>query len=197
MGADKAYDTRDFVDTLRAYGVRPHVAQNVNRPGGSTIDGRTARHESYAVSQRKRPLIEKTFGWMKQTGGMRKTKLRRFNNFHRNRPLMRNSNRRWFSPGPAAAGIHRPLCTALHETSPLAPLLKEVTFRWRRPTRSPMDRREATSAGEIVRRAGRFPDKAYQGLKRHLKNGKYAARGNILATDRWLYDRIGSRLQPQ
>lgn len=28
------------------------------------------------MSQRKRPLIEKAFGWMKQTGGMRKTKLR-------------------------------------------------------------------------------------------------------------------------
>jgi Transposase DDE domain len=28
------------------------------------------------VSQRKRPLIEKAFGWMKQTGGIRKTKLR-------------------------------------------------------------------------------------------------------------------------
>jgi transposase len=76
VGADKAYDTRDFVDTLRAYGVRPHVTQNVNRPGGSAIDRRTARHESYTVSQRKRPLIEKAFGWMKQTGGMRKTKLR-------------------------------------------------------------------------------------------------------------------------
>jgi len=52
-----------------------HVAQNVNR-GGSVIDGRTTRHESYQVSQRKRPLIEKAFGWMKQTAGMRKTKLR-------------------------------------------------------------------------------------------------------------------------
>jgi hypothetical protein len=28
------------------------------------------------VSQGKRPLIEKVFGWMKQTGGLRKTKLR-------------------------------------------------------------------------------------------------------------------------
>src|SRR5499425_546040 len=54
VGADKAYDTRDFVDTLRAYGVRPHVSQNVNRPGGSAIGRRTARHESYKVSQRKR-----------------------------------------------------------------------------------------------------------------------------------------------
>jgi transposase len=76
VGADKAYDTHDFVSTLRTYGVRPHVAQNLNRSGGSAIDQRTARHESYQMSQRKRPLIEKAFGWMKQTGSMRKTKLR-------------------------------------------------------------------------------------------------------------------------
>jgi transposase len=76
VGADKAYDTQDFVCTARAMNIRPHVAQNINRPGGSAIDGRTTRHESYAVSQRKRPLIEKVFGWMKQTGGIRKTKLR-------------------------------------------------------------------------------------------------------------------------
>ena len=76
VGADKAYDTRDFVGTLRAMGVRPHVTQNVTRSGGSAIDGRTTQHQSYEVSQKKRPLIEKAFGWMKQTGGMRKTKLR-------------------------------------------------------------------------------------------------------------------------
>jgi transposase len=76
VGADKAYDTHDFVQTVREMDVRPHVAQNVNRSGGSAIDGRTTRHESYQVSQRRRPLIEKAFGWMKQTGGMRKTKLR-------------------------------------------------------------------------------------------------------------------------
>lgn len=76
VGADKAYDTRDFVNTVRDLGIRPHVAQNTMRSGGSAIDGRTSRHESYAVSQSKRPLIEKAFGWMKQTGGMRKTKLR-------------------------------------------------------------------------------------------------------------------------
>ena len=76
VGADKAYDTFDLVSTLRAYGVRTHVAQNLKRAGGSAIDERTSRHDSYRVSQRKRPLIEKAFGWMKQTGGMRKTKLR-------------------------------------------------------------------------------------------------------------------------
>jgi transposase len=76
LGADKAYDTRGFVETVREMDCRPHVAQNMTRTGGSAIDGRTTRHESYQVSQRKRPLIEKAFGWMKQTGGIRKTKLR-------------------------------------------------------------------------------------------------------------------------
>jgi len=76
VGADKAYDTRDFVQTVREMHIRPHVAQNSNRAGGSAIDGRTTRHTTYRVSQSKRPLIEKAFGWMKQTGGMRTTKLR-------------------------------------------------------------------------------------------------------------------------
>jgi len=76
VGADKAYDTWDFVNTARKMEIRPHVAQNVKRAGGSAIDARTTRHASYAVSQGKRPLIEKAFGWMKQTGGVRKTKLR-------------------------------------------------------------------------------------------------------------------------
>lgn len=76
VGADKAYDTRDFIKTVREMDIRPHVTQNTKRSGGSAIDGRTTRHSSYAISQHKRPLIEKVFGWMKQTGGIRKTKLR-------------------------------------------------------------------------------------------------------------------------
>lgn len=76
VGADKAYDTRDFVRTTRELEIRPHVAQNLKRSGGSAIDARTTRLEGYQMSQHKRPLIEKAFGWMKQTGGMRKTKLR-------------------------------------------------------------------------------------------------------------------------
>jgi len=76
VGADKAYDTHDFVQTVGEMGFRPHVSQNINRPGGSAIDARTARHKGYELSQKKRPLIEKAFGWMKQTAGMRKTKLR-------------------------------------------------------------------------------------------------------------------------
>ena len=42
----------------------------------SAIDRRTTRHPGYHVSQRRRPLIEKVFGWLKQVGGLRKVKLR-------------------------------------------------------------------------------------------------------------------------
>lgn len=76
LGADKAYDTRDCVAAMRRAGVTPHVAQNRNRKGGSTIDGRTTRHAGYAVSQRIRKRVEEIFGWMKTVGGFRKTRYR-------------------------------------------------------------------------------------------------------------------------
>ena len=76
LGADKGYDTRDFVQLMREMDVRPHVTQNGNRPGGSAIDTRTTRHAGYEISQKKRPLIERVFGWMKAVGPMRKVKLR-------------------------------------------------------------------------------------------------------------------------
>jgi len=75
VATDKGYDSRDFVDTIRAMNVRAHVTQN-NIHRRSAIDGRTTRHWSYAISQQKRPLIERTFGWMKAIAGMRKVKLR-------------------------------------------------------------------------------------------------------------------------
>ena len=75
LGADKAYDTEDFVNELRSMKVRPHVAQNTNGRR-SAIDGRTTRHASYAASQRTRKRIEEGFGWIKTVAGMRKTRLR-------------------------------------------------------------------------------------------------------------------------
>ena len=42
VGADKAYGTRDFIESVRAMEIRPHVAPNVKRAGGSAIDARTA-----------------------------------------------------------------------------------------------------------------------------------------------------------
>jgi len=71
VGADKAYDTRGFVQACRELNVTPHVAQNTKRSGGSAIDGRTTRHPGYAVSQRKRKCIEQCFGWGKLIGPMR------------------------------------------------------------------------------------------------------------------------------
>ena len=76
VGADKAYDTRDFVKLLREMDVRPHMTQNVNRAGGSAVDALTTRHVSYQISQQRRPRIERVFGWMKAVGGIRKVKLR-------------------------------------------------------------------------------------------------------------------------
>lgn len=75
LGADKAYDTLDFVAGLRRLGVTPHVAQN-NKGRRSAIDGRTTRHDGYATSQRKRKRIEEVFGWMKSAAGFRKTRHR-------------------------------------------------------------------------------------------------------------------------
>jgi transposase len=75
VGADKAYDTKDFVQAVRELGVTPHVRQNqTNRR--SAIDGRTTRHPGYRVSLGKRWLVEKPFGWLKQTGPLKKIKLR-------------------------------------------------------------------------------------------------------------------------
>ena len=76
VGADKAYDTKDFVSEMRGMNATPHVSQNNKRPGGSAIDGRTTRHEGYQVSQRKRKRIEEVFGWMKTVGTLRKTRHR-------------------------------------------------------------------------------------------------------------------------
>jgi transposase len=73
LGADKGYDTADFVADLRAINVTPHVAAKLK---GSAIDGRTTRHAGYAVSQRIRKRIEEAFGWGKTIGTAAKTMLR-------------------------------------------------------------------------------------------------------------------------
>ena len=76
VGADKAYDTKDFVAECRNMKVTPHVAQNIKRSGGSAIDARTTRHAGYAISQKKRKRIEESFGWLKTIALMRKVRHR-------------------------------------------------------------------------------------------------------------------------
>lgn len=75
LGADKAYDTEDFVNELRSLKVTPHVARNTSGRR-SAIDGRTTRHGGYAASQRIRKRIEEAFGWIKTVAGQNKTKFR-------------------------------------------------------------------------------------------------------------------------
>jgi hypothetical protein len=75
IGADKAYDTRDFVAAIRLLGVTPHVAQNTTKRA-SAIDARTTRHPGYALSQQRRKCVEEIFGWLKTIGLMRKTRHR-------------------------------------------------------------------------------------------------------------------------
>ena len=80
IGADKGYDTHDFVMELRELGITPHVARNAYDTGTarrrSAIDGRTTRRDGYAVSQKKRKRIEEIFGRLKTIGGLRQTRFR-------------------------------------------------------------------------------------------------------------------------
>jgi len=76
VGADKGYDTKDFVAECRNLHATPHVAQNTKRRGGSAIDGRTTRHAGYAISQMKRKRIEESFGWLKTIALMRQVRHR-------------------------------------------------------------------------------------------------------------------------
>ena len=70
LGADKGFDAAGFVADLRQACVTPHVAQKARH---SAIDGRTTRHEGYALSLKHRKRIEEAFGWAKTVGGMAQT----------------------------------------------------------------------------------------------------------------------------
>lgn len=76
VGADKGYDTKDFVAQCRARNVTPHVAQNAHRYRRSAIDARTTNAPGYTASQRVRKRVEAIFAWMKAAARMRKTRFR-------------------------------------------------------------------------------------------------------------------------
>jgi transposase len=73
LGADKGYDAAEFAKDLREMEITPHIAQKKN---GKSLDGRTTRHEGYAISQVKRKRVEEIFGWAKTVGLIRKAKVR-------------------------------------------------------------------------------------------------------------------------
>ena len=77
IGMDKYYDQRRLITGLREMAITTHVAQwPTTRNRRSGIDGRTTGARGYAVSQRKRKLVEEVFGWMKTIGLLRKLRHR-------------------------------------------------------------------------------------------------------------------------
>lgn len=76
VAGDKGYDIKAFVEDCRQLNVTPHIAQHSNAHRRSAIDGRTTRHAGYAVSQRKRKLVEEVFGWFKTVGNFRRTRFK-------------------------------------------------------------------------------------------------------------------------
>jgi hypothetical protein len=76
LGADKSYQEERFVSTLRNQQVTPHVAEYAPNPIWRNWLTESERSDpGLAVSQKKRKLVEKVFGWMKQDR-LRQIKLR-------------------------------------------------------------------------------------------------------------------------
>ena len=71
IGADKGYHTAGFVEGVREHGIAPHAAlcDNRNQMG-------IRRSPAYTVNQRIRKRIAEIFGWVKTTGGCRKSRYR-------------------------------------------------------------------------------------------------------------------------
>lgn len=65
VGADKGYDTADFISSCREMKVTPHVACRKS----TKLDKRTTRHIGYQISQIIRKRVEEIFGWIKTVGG--------------------------------------------------------------------------------------------------------------------------------
>jgi transposase len=70
LGADKGYDAAEFIEALHRMKVTPHVAQNKSERRSAVAD-EIAESGGYAISQRKRKLIEQGFGWAKFVGPIR------------------------------------------------------------------------------------------------------------------------------
>jgi hypothetical protein len=60
VGGAKAFDVREFTETLRKKNVTKPVAQREDRT--SSIDGRTTWHPGFEIIQRKRKRVEEVFG---------------------------------------------------------------------------------------------------------------------------------------
>lgn len=77
LGADKLYQEKVFIDQLRRRRVIPHVAEyEVNRHWPNWLTETERQDPGLAISQRKRKLVEKVFGWGKLDSILRQVKVR-------------------------------------------------------------------------------------------------------------------------
>jgi transposase len=77
LGADTQYQDEKFVQDLREREVAPHVSEYVKgNLGKNSLTAEERVDERRTISQRKRKLIERVFGWSKLTGPLRQVKLR-------------------------------------------------------------------------------------------------------------------------
>ena len=77
LGADKLYQEKEFITGLRERKVIPHVAEYEPNPHWPNWLSEPERQDpGYALSQRKRKLIEKVFGWAKLDSILRQVKVR-------------------------------------------------------------------------------------------------------------------------
>ena len=86
LGADKGYDSEDFLLALEARGIEPHVScksrKEIDVPRvddhgawARWHNQQGAADDAFKVSQRKRKLDEEVFGWCKVVGGLRRMRV--------------------------------------------------------------------------------------------------------------------------
>jgi transposase len=78
LGADKAYQEEKFIRGLRQMGVIPHVAEyeKANRALPNCLTAEEREQPGFRISQKKRKLVERVFGWLKTVAALRQTKFR-------------------------------------------------------------------------------------------------------------------------
>jgi transposase len=77
LGADTQYQDEKFVQGLRDREVAPHVSEyEKGNLGRNSLNEKERADQRRSISQKKRKLIERVFGWAKLTALLRQVKLR-------------------------------------------------------------------------------------------------------------------------
>jgi transposase len=77
LGADTQFQVEQFIEELRDRDVAPHVSEYTRgNLGKNSLNAEERTDPRAAISQRKRKLIERSFGWAKTIGLLRQVKLR-------------------------------------------------------------------------------------------------------------------------